>query len=135
MNQQHVADHGCPAGCLHFSDNKPRAYQIRQREEIFRCNVCMPGFFVFAEYDKRKKTGEHRTGNAKPGSLKFIEHGNSVKQMPGIDHQCQQKRMKGCKGGQQQIGCHKFHRACEDARAHATGINQGKALAAHHKSI
>ena len=48
-------------------------------------------FFVFAEYDKRKKTGEHRTGNAKPGSLKFIEHGNPVKQVSCLDQDSHDK--------------------------------------------
>lgn len=78
---------------------------------------------------------EDQVGLLPAGSPEPRQHGQSVEEMAGVDHQGQGQGTQGVEGGEQEIHGHEFHGACEYQGAHGQGIDDGEPLAGHQEPI
>ena len=70
-----------------------------------------------------------------PHPLVFVQHGDAVEQMPGVDHQGHQKGLQQIKPAQQQIDQHKLHGTGENAHAGDHGDPERKSRRRHQNAV
>ena len=78
---------------------------------------------------------ENQVDFFKPGAPVLVQHGNSIEQMPGVQHQGHGQRLYGIEGSKKQIDGHEFHGTGEDRHAHEHGIPEGKAGHIHVNAV
>ena len=57
-------------------------------------------------------------------SAVFFQHGDTVKQMPGVDHKSHGERLKGAERSEQEIHCDELHTAGKDSNTHQHRIDK-----------